>query len=501
MKKVTILTLIAAICLSFHANGQTRGEALMNEARENLDKKEYIRARYLYLQAWQALTRENRMDEAVACGIQATALYHRENLYQEGFDLLKRVEASIPAETASGEARTALLRYPVTKERMRMYMKMNRSSKAKEQLDRLGELATASGYDSLKSDLLYTKAVYYYTFGMTPQGDEALKALTSQYGGQAGYDKIKECYYTLIDVGRKANSARMVARAYDSFIAWNDSAKAAAAKERYETLDAKYKEALATIQEKDDTISGKQYFIIALCILLAIFAAALLLCAMTLLRFVVLSRKQKKRITELCELDNLKTGFIRNIAARMQPALQHFDSETPPVKAISNYLSHIQEMSILEDTITEPYEMKEVNVAAFCEQLAEQVRHQIQPEVTLCVDAPRISVPMNAEAMTRLLGHLLTNAARHTPAGGKITIGFKKRGAHIHQFTVKDTGPGIPEEKRAHLFMPFATEKDLMQGDGLGLPICALIARKMNGTLSLDTDYTKGALFVIELLA
>ncbi|WP_368339230.1 ATP-binding protein, partial [Parabacteroides merdae] len=36
-------------------------------------------------------------------------------------------------------------------------------------------------------------------------------------------------------------------------------------------------------------------------------------------------------------------------------------------------------------------------------------------------------------------------------------------------------------------------------GDGLGLPICSLIASKMNGTLSIDPEYKKGSRFILVL--
>lgn len=80
-------------------------------------------------------------------------------------------------------------------------------------------------------------------------------------------------------------------------------------------------------------------------------------------------------------------------------------------------------------------------------------------------------------------------------------VGFQKRGAHTHQFIISDTGCGIPEEQRESIFKPFTEVKDLTQGDGLGLPICSLIATKMNGSLTLDSGYTKGARFVLELHA
>jgi signal transduction histidine kinase len=88
----------------------------------------------------------------------------------------------------------------------------------------------------------------------------------------------------------------------------------------------------------------------------------------------------------------------------------------------------------------------------------------------------------------------------HTTSG-KITLEFKKRSAHMHQFIVTDTGEGIPEEKRAGLFRPFAEMENLEDGDGMGLPICSLTANKLNGTLSLDTEYKRGTRFVLELHA
>ena len=60
-------------------------------------------------------------------------------------------------------------------------------------------------------------------------------------------------------------------------------------------------------------------------------------------------------------------------------------------------------------------------------------------------------------------------------------------------------GTGIPDDLKENLFKPFNEAKDLAQGDGLGLPICALMASKLNGTLSIDKEYKKGCRFVLVL--
>lgn len=499
MKKGIFVALFVTLCCSGPVFGQQSGMDQMKEARENLEKEEYIRARYLFIQAYQSLARQNNLPDAVACGVQGAALYSRENLYNEAFDLLRRVEQSVLAASAPEGTQAQTLRYPITKERMRMYVQMNRAPKAKEQLDRLEELADGSKNDSLESDLLYTKAIYYYTFGNVAQGDAALRTLIAQYSGLTNYNQVKECYRALIDVGRKANSARMVARAYDSFISWNDSVQALSAQAKYKELDDRYQGCLKTIEEKDGALSTKQYIIVGLGVLAAVLTVVLVLGGLLLFRFILLTRKQKKENAVLEERNRLKTKFIRNITAQMQPALQHLDAGLPAVQAMANYLSHIQELADLEDRIKEPDEMQEQDVSAFCERLMEQIRPSVQPEVSLVVRAPKLSVAIHEQHLERLLGHLLLNAALHTPSGGKITLEFRKRGAHVHQFLVTDTGDGIPEEKRAMLFQPFAGVKDLMHGDGLGLPICALLAQKMKGALTLDTEYVKGARFIVDL--
>ena len=185
----------------------------------------------------------------------------------------------------------------------------------------------------------------------------------------------------------------------------------------------------------------------------------------------------------------------------MEPTLDTLDSQLPGVQALRTFSDHIQELSELENSLSEPYEVQEQNISTFCESVMDKIRSKVQEDVVLTVNAPKLNVKINSEHLERILLHLLENSAEYTPAGGKIWLDFKKRGAHTHQFIISDTGCGIPEEQRESIFKPFTEVKDLTQGDGLGLPICSLIATKMNGSLTLDSGYTKGARFVLELHA
>ena len=111
---------------------------------------------------------------------------------------------------------------------------------------------------------------------------------------------------------------------------------------------------------------------------------------------------------------------------------------------------------------------------------------------------PQLEIKTNAEHLEQVLLHLLKNAALYT-SSGNIRLDFKRKGAHVCQFIITDNGTGIPDDLKENLFKPFNEAKDLAQGDGLGLPICALMASKLNGTLSIDKEYKKGCRFVLVL--
>ena len=197
----------------------------------------------------------------------------------------------------------------------------------------------------------------------------------------------------------------------------------------------------------------------------------------------------------------MKTKFIQNISAQMEPTLGRMNSSQPEVKALKDFGEHIKELANLENALSDLYETKNININTFCEEIMLRIKDQVQTEVSCVVNAPKLTIKVNPEQLERLLLHLLRNAANYTPEGGKIMLDFKKRGAHTHQFIVTDTGCGIPEEKQENLFKPFSEIRDFTEGDGMGLPICSLIAIKMNGNLSLDATYHKGSRFILELHA
>ena len=290
----------------------------------------------------------------------------------------------------------------------------------------------------------------------------------------------------------------MVAQSYNNYIVWKDSVNALKAADEIATLKKQITDNEEAIAEKDSSLTTRWAIIIALVVLAIALAAALVVGAIILLRFILLTRKQKKTIKLANDNNALKAKFISNISAQLDPTLRKLDGSKPEVKALLDFSQHIQTLSELENS-TEEVGMEEIQIPPFCENLMDQIRNKVKSNVTLKVNAPKMSVDMNKEYVSHILLHLLSNAAEYTPEGGTIWLEYKKRSAHTHQFIVSDTGCGIPEEKHEDVFKPFLEIKDLTTGDGLGLPICKQMALKMNGDLDIDPEFTKGTRFILDL--
>ena len=99
-------------------------------------------------------------------------------------------------------------------------------------------------------------------------------------------------------------------------------------------------------------------------------------------------------------------------------------------------------------------------------------------------------------ALRILLRNLLENAIKYSPPGGRVDVGVKQHqgGARL---TVEDSGPGIPEEERTHVFGRFFRGSQVKgSGSGLGLAIVQAIAVRHHATVTLGRSPTLGGLQV-----
>ena len=498
MKKVLFLFVNLLVCCTFvHAQEVQKSE--LQQKAEAVDPQKHIAsARSLYIHAFNDYVNKGQVRQGVECAIKATALYYKENFWKEAFDLLRLADQSVSASKLPVSERAAA-HYLVTKERMQMYMRLRKSESVKAQLNVMETQAGQTSDEAIKNDLLYNKAIYYYTYGMNAQGNAVFKEMADKLTASKDYDKVDEVYQTLIANGRRSNNANMVAQSYSNYIAWKDSTSAIKHADEINALKKQIADDEAAIQERDSSLTTRMTIIVGLGILASILAAALIAGAVILMRFIFLTRKQKKVIKLANESNALKAKFISNISAQLEPTFKKLDNRQPEVKALLDFSNHIQTLSELENKPAEEIVLEDTQVQPFCEGLADEVRNKVKNGVQLTVTAQKMTAPLYKEYVSHILKHLLENAAKYTPEGGTIHLEFKKRGPHSYQFLVSDSGCGIAEERREDVFKPFLEIHDLTEGDGLGLPICKQMALKMNGDLEIDPQYSKGTRFILDL--
>jgi signal transduction histidine kinase len=144
---------------------------------------------------------------------------------------------------------------------------------------------------------------------------------------------------------------------------------------------------------------------------------------------------------------------------------------------------------------------RRVAVGPFMAELEELLARELASSgVTLRV---RISYPGPARfdvvKIRRAIVNVARNAGQAMKDGGRFSIHVAKQGGRI-TFSMSDTGPGIPEEIRDHLFESFATHGK-EDGTGLGLAIVKRIAEEHGGSIAFRTRTGKGTTFVLSIPA
>jgi two-component system sensor histidine kinase HydH len=110
--------------------------------------------------------------------------------------------------------------------------------------------------------------------------------------------------------------------------------------------------------------------------------------------------------------------------------------------------------------------------------------------------APTLELYADDVQLEQLLVNLLLNASQAAPDGGTIELTAVSDHEDI-LITVRDEGPGIPEDIRQQIFEPFYTTKS--RGTGLGLPICRRIVEAHSGSIEIDCPTGGGTQVSIRL--
>jgi NtrC-family two-component system sensor histidine kinase KinB len=223
-------------------------------------------------------------------------------------------------------------------------------------------------------------------------------------------------------------------------------------------------------------------------------------------------------ITHLRELDRLKTEFIgvashelRTPVTSLQLSVQLLEEEavgalTPEQREIvsaqkedlqrlERMMGDLLDITRLEAGMTPP-RIEIVPPSALIRTAMDAMATQAQRQgIALTTDVPSGLPAVQADAgqIHRVLLNLLNNAIRHTPNGGRIDVSASEADNAV-QFTVRDSGSGIPAEYLPQIFDRFVQVPGATRGGaGLGLSIAKTIIDAHGGTISAVSEPGHGS--------
>ena len=215
------------------------------------------------------------------------------------------------------------------------------------------------------------------------------------------------------------------------------------------------------------------------------------------------------------EADKLKSTFLANMSHEIRTPLNaivgfsELLTETDDAEEKFEYKQLIETNSeILLKLIGDILDLSKIevgsidinrqklNLCQLCDELYRSFQQRIKnPKVTLKLINPYTKCIANFDKyrFMQIFTNFATNAIKYTPQG-EIVMGYECMPGQVRIY-VKDSGIGIPEEKKHRIFSRFEKLDTFAQGTGLGLSICKAIADATGGEVGFKSKANVGSEF------
>jgi signal transduction histidine kinase len=193
--------------------------------------------------------------------------------------------------------------------------------------------------------------------------------------------------------------------------------------------------------------------------------------------------------------------MVTDLIGREAPALE------PQLKKITRAVERMDKLlvDLVDTTKIERGQLamspRPEPVAAILREAGEQYVPQAQAhEIALSIDdgSGEAAVLCDRVRIMQVLGNLIGNALKFTPAGGKVVVAARPRAGMV-SFAVTDTGRGIPAQDQPHVFERYWRGDE--KGTGLGLFIARTIVAAHGGQIAVESKVGAGTTFTFTLPA
>ncbi len=204
--------------------------------------------------------------------------------------------------------------------------------------------------------------------------------------------------------------------------------------------------------------------------------------------------------TPLTSINGFVTAMIDGIIPE-EMYIKYFDMikhEVERIRTLVNSMTEASSLSRVEASSMEVFSFRDM-----VNDVVDGLEPQLNSKYILVVrgydDTDSLDAYGDAHLLSRVLYNIVSNAIKFTPNGGKIKISaHRDNKAGKLRISVEDSGPGVPEDKRARVFESFykLDSSRKQEGFGLGLYICKQILVGHNQSIYLDeSDSLGGASF------
>jgi PAS domain S-box-containing protein len=223
--------------------------------------------------------------------------------------------------------------------------------------------------------------------------------------------------------------------------------------------------------------------------------------------------EQLRRTERIAELGTLASGMAHEIGTPMnvilgraeylmnrtkdepiKKGLQTIVNQVERITKVMNQLLSFARRRPLERRAVDLKQTVELNLEMFQERLT---RYRIDVEVNFERTCPPVYA--DADQMSQVFINLLVNAIHAMPDGGRVHIAARRAEPEMVEWTIADTGSGMPPNVAEKIFDPFFTTKEFGVGTGLGLTVVKGIMEEHGGSISVESEAGKGTTFTILL--
>lgn len=224
---------------------------------------------------------------------------------------------------------------------------------------------------------------------------------------------------------------------------------------------------------------------------------------------------------ELGSVETLRTDFVNNISHEFKTPVvsirgfaKLLKKKTLPEEKRDEYLDiiiseaermvQLSSNVLLLSRLDSAERLPDTAEYALDEQLRKAVLlmepHFSTEEIEMNIELEQVNIHANEELLQHVWLNLLSNAGKFTPRAGHVSVGLKEKDGCV-LVSISDTGIGMDEEVKAHLFDRFyqADPARATSGNGLGLSLAWRIISLSGGHITVESAPGEGATFIVEL--